>query len=54
MDMTKAREIVRTHGLKSEYVDPGGRALTFTDGRALRLTDMCNACDSAAIERFFA
>lgn len=48
-DMEDAKALVRAAGLVSEHVNPGGRRLEFSDGRALQLEDMCNACDAQKI-----
>ena len=46
------RKAVINAGLISEHKDPGGRELKFRDGRKLRLSDECDACDEASLRDF--
>lgn len=39
-------------GFTGEMLDPGGRVLSFEDGRRLRLSDMCDSCDFEKIREF--
>lgn len=47
-DHSRWRSAIAAH-VVSEHVDPGGRELGLRDGRRVRLSDMCNACDARTI-----
>ena len=43
--LQKAKEFIASHGLVSEYVNPGGRELLFRNGKRVQLFDCCPWCD---------
>lgn len=44
--------LLRDFGVVGERLDPGGRVLTFMDGRTLRIQDQCSWCDARTIADF--
>jgi hypothetical protein len=47
-----ARALCRSAHVTSEYVNPGGRELTFAGRGRIQLSDYCYVCDLRALQAF--
>jgi len=46
------KNLISENKLISEHVNPGGRELVFKTKGRIQVSDMCNACDYEAIQKF--